>query len=230
MNEYQSSDGYVKARGITASQKPLYRADVFDIIEATTTCALKSEIHKRQLKFYNNCIGTKDLPMQRFIIRKALDSNCNFIKHYVNLNKIYKNSEDITKETLSALKDNVQQKANANHPRYQAYLLMNSSLTRPSIYSRDVPSNKLIFVSQIRMVSHSLQIELGRQQKNVPRTERLCTCGNVEDEKHFISDCHLYSHIREQYAELQYLPLHKKLDNVLTPDYIHDFGNHRKLK
>ena len=41
---------------------------------------LKSEIHKRQLKFYNNCIVTKDLPMQRFIIRKALDSNCNFIK------------------------------------------------------------------------------------------------------------------------------------------------------
>ena len=79
------------------------------------------------------------------------------------------------------------------------------------------------------MISHSLQIELGRQQKNVPRTERLCTCGNVEDEKHFISDCRLYSHIREQYAELQYLPLHEKLDNFLTLDYIHDLGNHRKL-
>ena len=82
---------------------------------------LKSEIHKRMLKFYNNCIVTKDLPMQRFIIRNALDSNCNFIKHYVNLNKIYKNPEDITKESLSALKDNVQHKADANHPRYQAY-------------------------------------------------------------------------------------------------------------
>ena len=34
MNEYQSTDGYVKARGITANQKPLYRADVFNIIEA----------------------------------------------------------------------------------------------------------------------------------------------------------------------------------------------------
>ena len=51
---------------------------------------LKSEIHKRQLKFYNNCIVTKDLPMQRFIIRKSLDTNCNFIKHYVNLSKTYK--------------------------------------------------------------------------------------------------------------------------------------------
>ena len=36
MNEYQSSDGYVKARGFTANEKPLYIADVFDIIEATT--------------------------------------------------------------------------------------------------------------------------------------------------------------------------------------------------
>ena len=40
MNEYEFSDGYVKARGITANQKPLYRADVFDIIEATTTCEI----------------------------------------------------------------------------------------------------------------------------------------------------------------------------------------------
>ena len=79
------------------------------------------------------------------------------------------------------------------------------------------------------MVSHSSQIELGRQQKNVPRTERLCTCGNVEDEKHFIQT-HLYSHIREQYAELQYLPLHEKLNNFLTPDYIHEeiIGNVNK--
>ena len=27
MNEYQSSDGYVKAHGFTANEKPLYRGD-----------------------------------------------------------------------------------------------------------------------------------------------------------------------------------------------------------
>ena len=78
------------------------------------------------------------------------------------------------------------------------------------------------------MVSHSLQIELGRQQKHiVPRAERLCTCGNIEDEKHFLSDCHHYSHIREHYAELQYLPLPLKLHNYSTPDFVHDLINFR---
>ena len=78
------------------------------------------------------------------------------------------------------------------------------------------------------MVSHSLQIAGGRQQKHIiPRAERLCTYGNIEDEKHFINDCHYYSHIRENYAELQYLPLPLKLDNYSTPDFIHDFINFR---
>ena len=65
---------------------------------------LKSVIYKRQLKFYNNCVVQQGLPMEEYIIIKALDSNCNFIKHYVKLSKKYNNPDDITKDALSTLK------------------------------------------------------------------------------------------------------------------------------
>ena len=42
--------------------------------------------------------------MEEYIIRKALDSNCNFIKHYVKLSEKYNNPDDITKDALSTLK------------------------------------------------------------------------------------------------------------------------------
>ena len=146
----------------------------------------------------------------------------------MKLSEKYNNPDDITKDALSTLKNTVRQKAETNHSRYQSYLEMNPSLTRPSIYNRYIPTYKLFHVSRNRMVSHSLQIELGRQQKHIiPRAERLCTCGNVEDEKHFINDCRHYSHIRENYAELQPLPFPLKLDNYLTPDFIHDLINFR---
>ena len=81
------------------------------------------------------------------------------------------------------------------------------------------------------MVSHCLQIELGRQNKNVvPKEERLCSCGDIEDEKHFISSCHHYSHIYVKYEELRNLPFHIKLDSEATPDFIHDLVNYRSTK
>ena len=190
---------------------------------------LKSEIYKRQLKFYNDCLVKKDLPMQRYIIRKALDTNCKYIRHYVHLQEIYDNPEDITIASLSALKDIVNQKAASNHSRYQTYLAINPSLVRPSLYDRYVPSHKLCSVTQFRMVSHSLEIELGRHH-NKPREERLCTCGIIEDEEHFISNCHKYSHIREKYSELNNVAFHEKLDHTLTPDYIYELMECRKRK
>ena len=42
---------------------------------------LTSVIYKCQLKFFNDCRVGRDLPMQRFIIRKAIDSKYSFIKH-----------------------------------------------------------------------------------------------------------------------------------------------------
>lgn len=49
----------------------------------------------------------KDFPMQRFIIKKSLDLNSNFIKHYKYLIKRYSHSEDIISESMSLLRANL---------------------------------------------------------------------------------------------------------------------------
>ena len=52
-----------------------------------------------------------------------------------------------------------------------------------------------------RISSHKLEIERGRYKK-LPAKDRLCklcNCGAVEDEKHFIFNCKLYSSLRQTF-------------------------------
>ena len=124
----------------------------------------------------------------------------------------------------------VRLKANENRSRYQSYLEINPLLKRPQIYNCYVPSHKLCQVTRIRLISHSLQIELGRQHKSpIPNEERLCNCGQVEDEKHFILTCSNYSHIRNKYSNLQSLALEEQVDHIQTADFIYELINCRKL-
>ena len=123
---------------------------------------ITSIVRKRQLKFYRNCTIHKDFPMQRYIIRKAMDANCSFINHYMELNTKYNDPEDITRESMINLRDSVTAKANLNRSRYVAYSKMNPSYQRPSLYDTYIPTYKLQAVSRIRVVSHNLQSERGR--------------------------------------------------------------------
>ena len=120
----------------------------FPYIELDTP-TLKSMVLKRQLTFYQNCIIYKDLPMQRYVIRKAIDSRCPFINHYVSLHSKYNSPEDITRESMTMLRDSVRLKASQNRSRYVSYLLMNPSLQRPLIYNQYIPTYKLHAVTRI---------------------------------------------------------------------------------
>ena len=191
---------------------------------------LTSIVHKRQLKFYNDCQKDKDFPMQRYIIRRGIDANCTFINHYMELDNKYNTPDDIVKESFTDLQNSVTFKANLNRSKYVAYLKMNPSLQRPSLYDRYIPTYKLQSVSRIRMVSHNLQIEKGRH-RNPPKpvNDRLCSCGQVEDESHFIQHCTHYTHIRRKYVELEHLPLYEQLDNIKTADFVDELFRCRKL-
>merc|ERR1712141_25470 len=65
---------------------------------------ITSMVKKRQFKFYKQCFK-KDRPMQQYIIRKALDVNSSFIKHYTDLDTKYKNANEITTESLNELRN-----------------------------------------------------------------------------------------------------------------------------
>ena len=188
---------------------------------------LTSMIYKRQYIFYKNCTVNRDWPLQRYIIRKALDVSCSFITHYTKLTNQYSSAEEITTHSLEVLKNDVMKKASLGQSRYVTYVTTNPTLTRPKIYSKYVPTVKLHKTTQLRLVSHNLQIELGRHRRPVVlREERLCTCGAVETECHFLFECMQYYHIRCKY-NLNINELSEVLDDTFTCDYVDELFNCR---
>ena len=165
--------------------------------------------------------------MQRFIIRKALDNNSAFIQHYIKLRKKYNNPDDILTNSMTEMKEQVLRKLNQS--KFESYHRMNPSLSRPDIYNHYSPVHKLQCVTRLRTVAHDLAIETGRHhQQRVPREERLCSCGEVEDETHFVLRCHHYSHIRQKYFG-QDVVLEEALDCESTIDYVHELFEYRKI-
>ena len=115
------------------------------------------------------------------------------------------------------------------HRFYMSYVQLNPALTRPTMYSRYVPTTKLHKTSQLRMISHDLKIEVGRHRRPVvPKEERLCVCGSVESETHFLFECQMYYHIRCKY-NISVNELSKVLDETFTCDYVNDLFNCRKI-
>ena len=186
---------------------------------------LTSMVHARQLKFYQQCLE-KDRPMQQYIIQKALEVNSPFIKHYVDLSNKYSNPDEITNKSMLELRSKVREKAESSN-KYRSFLSINPSLTRPTLYNNYIPTNKLHAVSRLRMISHDLAVETGRHF-HLPRCDRLCSCGEMEDEIHFVRQCHHYSHIRQKYFDPD-TEISIMLDCPSTANFIDEITELRKL-
>ena len=191
---------------------------------------IKSLVLKRQYKFYKNCVRDRDWPLLRHIIRQAMDCRCSYIKHYTNLLQKYNSEDEITEQSLQDMKDNVKMKASREQSKYVTYLQQNPTLTKPEIYTSFAPTYKVHHTSRIRMISHCLQIELGRQKRpKTPESERLCKCGEVETEDHFLRKCNMYTHIRHKYDITQETELSHILDNNTTYNYITELHECREI-
>ena len=186
---------------------------------------LTSMVHARQLKFYQQCLE-KDRPMQQYIIQKALEMNSPFIKHYVDLSNKYSNPDEITNKSMLELRSKVREKAESSN-KYRSFLSINPSLTRPTLYNNYIPTNKLHAVSRLRMISHDLAVETGRHF-HLPRCDRLCSCGEMEDEIHFVRQCHHYSHIRQKHFDPD-TEISIMLDCPSTANFIDEITELRKL-
>ena len=161
------------------------------------------------------------------IIRKALDNNSSFIQHYVKLHEKYNHPDDIPTKSMTEMKEHVFQKMNQS--KFKSYLQMNPSLSRPDLYNQYNHVHKLQHVTRLRTVAHELAVETGRhRQHKTPKEERLCSCGVLEDETHFVLRCHHYSHIRQKYFQ-QDMSLAEVLDCKWTADYVHELFEHRKV-
>jgi hypothetical protein len=68
------------------------------------------------------------------------------------------------------------------------------------VYKTDryINERKRIVFTRFSLSSHHLKIETGRWSRIV-REERLCECGEIQDENHIIFDCPKTNDIRERY-------------------------------
>ena len=184
---------------------------------------LTSLIHKRQYIFFKKCTVDSDWPLQRHIIRTAMDARCPFIAHYTRLVHTYTSAESIIQQSLQKLKSDIIAKANKLQSRYISYQKINPTLSKPNIYNTIIPTFKQQLTSRLRMISHDLAIEIGRHKRpKVPIARRICECGDIETEKHFVLNCHQYSHIRRKYNVTNSSVINFVLDTDFTCDFITD--------
>lgn len=89
--------------------------------------------------------------------------------------------------------------------RFELYRVVNPNYNAHDIYTTKTIVNELERISwtRLRVSAHSLAIEQGRWNRRgrgrLPIDERVCTCGQVQTERHVIEICPQSLHLREQY-------------------------------
>ena len=89
----------------------------------------------------------------------------------------------------------------------------NPSMTVHDMYAlSDIPEHHRLTTTRVRLSSHNLAIERGRWSR-LPREERLCDCGEIQDENHVSEHCPNTSAIRLNHPGIDF-SLPALYDNV----------------
>ena len=92
--------------------------------------------------------------------------------------------------------------ANSDRTKFVTYKTIIPQLDEHPVYSRSpitlIPEHLRLAFTRMRLSSHRLRVETGRWAR-LPREQRLCRCGEIQDEKHVLQDCILVAHIRDEY-------------------------------
>ena len=120
----------------------------------------------------------------------------------------------------NGIKQSIRKKAE-DRTKYKTYLEINPSLDTPTVYEKIYGKKDISMMAKLRTSSHNLKIEMGRRTKTA-RNERLCHCGEVEDEEHFVLKCVRYSELRSEYAI--------KNNNKSTADILNNSSNVNYIK
>ena len=76
---------------------------------------------------------------------------------------------------------------------------MKPNLMSPDLYkSKSIPEYLRIAFTRFRLSSHRLKFETGRWSR-IPSNQRLCECGNIQDEEHVLLFCEQTKYIRQKY-------------------------------
>ena len=123
------------------------------------------------------------------IFGNLLENSTAFLKHYVDLEAEYVDSDSLKVVHVQLLKDQVKTFASnkEKHYKYWIYQELNPGLTVSPFLNRIDRVGKCIL--KFRLGSHNLKIETGRWSR-IKREARLCTsCNVLGDELHAIYAC-----------------------------------------
>ena len=133
-------------------------------------------------------------------------------------------------EATNKVKSDVIEKASRGKSKYISYIKNNPNLKRSHIYDKHLHTSKLQKVTQLRTISHSLEIEIGRHGRNrKPVDDRLCHGGEIETEEHFLLFCFAYIHIRQKYNITDDYTLVTTFNKIDIADYVSELHNVRLL-
>ena len=175
----------------------------------TTTCneiiylelgriSIKTQIKIQQYRFWKKIQELdNDEPLQK-IIKSARHHKLEIIRYYDELLEKYTNIDEIKEEFINEIKNDINQKCEIGRSKYVIYKLINPNLEIPTIYDNLKTQNEVELIAKLRTSSHNLKVESGRKSR-IPRELRLCTCGKIEDETHFLLSCVKYQHLRLKY-------------------------------
>ena len=150
---------------------------------------LHAIITSRQLKFFKRfgeSIHPGSSRSHVFQMLKA-DENEPYIQHYVDISQKYSSQEDIYKEYLTDIKQQVNTLADQGNYKYQIYRQFNPTLEPSPFLNLAHPHSDTAI--KFRLGSHKLPIETGRWM-GLERKDRLCTeCNILGDESHYLFYC-----------------------------------------
>ena len=96
------------------------------------------------------------------------------------------------------------------------YKQLNPRLISSTIYRNNnfrTPEPYRITYTRLRLSSHHLKIETGRWSR-VPREERLCPCGSVQDEIHVLLHCPLLENTRGDFTNINFDSIESVMDHI----------------
>ena len=127
-------------------------------------------------------------------------------------------------EDLNKLKENFI--SNQYGSKALAYKDLNPNLTLHRIYSEKeyITEFKRVNFTRFRLSSHNLKIETGRWSR-IPREDRLCECGEIQDELHVTLHCPQTNAIREKFELYNIHSLNVLMEHPLIVDIIHEVIN-----
>ena len=180
-----------------------------DAIKATL--GVRQKTRNDTVLFETGMMTSKDMITERarrYMKKKFVDD----VDEEIPLYKIYRLCEEnntkgyhfirdcLSSEPLENLKNLKDKFVNELGSKAVTYKSINSSLTVHNVYCTNayICEWKRVNFTRFRLSSHSLKIETGRWSR-ILREERLCECGEVQDELHVTLYCPKTAGIREKF-------------------------------